>query len=139
MAGEVGHILDAGAQFGNVDVGNGAGVQVEFVSANPTGPLTVGSGRNMAIGDTLARILSVAGYDVETEYDVNDAGSQIRHLGESIYAKYAQQLGRDEPFPEDGYKGEYINDIARRLLRGMAINTCHCPSATPCEAQKKSA
>jgi arginyl-tRNA synthetase len=103
VAGEVARILDAGTHFGKVNVGNGARVQVEFVSANPTGPLTVGSGRNMAIGDTLARVLRAAGYRVETEYYVNDAGSQIRHLGESIYAKYAQQLGRDEPFPEDGY------------------------------------
>jgi arginyl-tRNA synthetase len=90
-------------------------VQVEHVSANPTGPLTIGSARNAALGDTLARILRAAGYDVATEYYVNDAGSQVRHLGESIYARYARQLGRDEPFPEEGYKGEYVGDIAREI------------------------
>ncbi len=115
LAKQVAHILDAGARFGDVNVGNGQRAQVEFVSANPTGPMTVASARNMAIGDTLARILRAANYRVETEYYVNDAGSQVRHLGESIFAKYAQQLGRDEPFPEDGYKGEYVNDIARAI------------------------
>lgn len=116
VAGQVAQILDAGPQFGNVGIGNGQKVQVEFVSANPTGPLTVGSARNMAIGDTLARILRAAGYHVETEYYLNDAGTQVRHLGESIYARYAQQLGRDEPFPENGYKGEYINDMASAII-----------------------
>lgn len=116
LANQVANILHAGAQFGNVNLGNGKRVQVEFISANPTGPLTIGSARNMAIGDTLARVLRASGYVVETEYYLNDAGSQVRHLGESIYAKYAQQLGRDEPFPQDGYKGEYINDMAREII-----------------------
>jgi arginyl-tRNA synthetase len=115
LTGQVTRILDAGGTFGNLNLGDGKRVQVEHVSANPTGPLTIGSARNMAIGDTLARVLTAAGYRVETEYYVNDAGSQVRHLGESIYAKYAQQLGRDEPFPEDGYKGAYIEDMARDI------------------------
>lgn len=115
VAEQVAGIQAAGANFGNVSVGTGTIVQVEFVSANPTGPLTVGSARNAVLGDTLARLLRAAGYTVETEYYVNDAGSQIRHFGESVYARYAQQLGRDEPFPEDGYKGEYIQDIAREI------------------------
>lgn len=113
---QVAEILDAGARFGDVNLGDGARVQVEHVSANPTGPLTIGSARNLAIGDTLARLLRAAGYAVETEYYMNDAGSQVRHLGESIYARYAQQLGRDEPFPEDGYKGAYIDDMARAII-----------------------
>lgn len=116
LASQVTHILDADKIFGDVNLGNGQRVQVEHISANPTGPLTVGSARNMAIGDTLARVLRAAGYQVETEYYVNDAGSQVRHLGESIYAKYAQQLGRDEPFPEKGYLGAYVDDIARDIL-----------------------
>ena len=116
VANQVARILDAGAQFGNVNVGDGKRVQVEFISANPTGPLTIGSARNMAIGDTLSRVLRAANYRVETEYYLNDAGSQVRHLGETIYAKYAQQLGRDEPFPENGYKGEYISDMAREII-----------------------
>jgi len=116
LAQQVNEINAAGAQFGNVPLGNGAYVQIEFVSANPTGPMTVASARNMAIGDTLARLLRAANYRVATEYYVNDAGSQVRHLGESIYARCAQQRGRDEPFPKDGYKGEYVNDIARAIL-----------------------
>lgn len=112
LAQQVARIRDAGAHFGDVNVGQGQRVQVEFISANPTGPMTVASARNMAIGDTLTRLLRAANYRVETEYYVNDAGSQVRHLGESIYAKYAQQFGRDEPVPENGYKGEYVNDIA---------------------------
>lgn len=116
LGNQVASILDAGAHFGDVNLGSGARVQVEFISANPTGPLTIGSARNMAIGDTLSRVLRAAGYRVETEYYLNDAGSQVRHLGESIYAKYAQQLGRDEPFPENGYKGEYIADMARDII-----------------------
>ncbi|MBI4674740.1 MAG: arginine--tRNA ligase [Chloroflexi bacterium] len=116
LAAQVAEINAAGARFGNVNIGNGQRVQVEHVSANPTGPLTVGSARNMAIGDTLARVLRAAGYTVATEYYVNDAGSQVRHLGASIYARYAQQLGRDEPFPEEGYRGAYVQDMAREIV-----------------------
>lgn len=137
LAGQVAHILELGAQFGNVKQGNGQRVQVEFVSANPTGPLTVGSARNMAIGDTLARVLSAADYRVETEYYVNDAGSQIRHLGESIYALYAQQLGRDEPFPEDGYKGEYVHDMARDIVTRDGDKYLHLEKAEAVRQLKK--
>ncbi len=108
-------ILEAGEAFGNRDIGRGQRVQVEFVSANPTGPVTVGSTRNAVIGDTLASILAAAGYKVEREYYVNDAGSQIRKFGESVYARYAQALGRDEPFPEDGYHGGYITEIGQQM------------------------
>ncbi len=112
LAEQVAQIEAAGQEFGNVDVGAGQRVQVEHVSANPTGPLHIGSGRNGAIGDTLARVMRAAGFSVETEYYINDAGSQIRHFGESIYARYAQAAGRDEPFPEDGYKGDYLVQLA---------------------------
>lgn len=124
---QVARILEAGKTFGNVNVGQNQRVQVEFVSANPTGPLTIGSARNMAIGDTLARILRAAGYRVETEYYVNDAGSQVRHLAASIYAKYAQILGHDEPFPEDGYKGEYVGDMARTLVEQVGDQYLQIP------------
>lgn len=134
---QVGHILERGAQFGNVNLGTGQRVQVEFVSANPTGPLTVGSARNMAIGDTLARVLSAAGYRVETEYYVNDAGSQIRHLGETIYALYAHQLGRDEPFPEDGYRGEYVKDMAREIIARDGDKYLHMERAEAVRQLKK--
>lgn len=137
LANQVGEILAAGEQFGNLPLGQGKRVQVEFVSANPTGPLTVGSARNMAIGDTLARILRAAGYKVETEYYLNDAGSQVRHLGESIYSKYAQQLGRDEPFPEKGYKGEYINDMARAIAERDGDKYLHMEKDDAVRALKK--
>lgn len=109
-------IESAGTAFGNLDIGAGKRVQVEHISANPTGPLHIGSGRNGAIGDTLARVMRAAGFSVSTEYYVNDAGSQIRHFGESVYARYAQAAGRDEPFPQDGYQGQYIVDLARAIL-----------------------
>ncbi len=116
LTDQVDRILAAGAAWGNIDIGAGKSVQVEHGSANPTGPLTVASGRNVVIGDTLANALSAAGYTVQREWYVNDAGNQIRHFGESVYARYAQALGVDEPFPEDGYQGDYINDIAKAVI-----------------------
>ena len=113
LAEQVGVALELGEVFGDVETGRGERVQVEYVSANPTGPLTVGSSRNSAIGDTLANLLAAAGYEVSREYYVNDAGSQVRKFGESVFARYAQTLGEDEPFPEGGYKGEYIADMGK--------------------------
>ena len=95
---------------------NSKKIQVEFVSANPTGPLHVGHGRGAAIGDSIARILRFAGNNVETEYYINDAGLQMELLGKSVYARYKQLLGYDDELPEDGYKGEYIIDIAKSLV-----------------------
>ncbi|MEA3375967.1 MAG: arginine--tRNA ligase [Chloroflexota bacterium] len=112
LAAQSGAILDSGDEWGNADLGRGERVQVEFVSANPTGPITVGSARNAVIGDVLASVLDAAGFYVEREYYVNDAGSQVRKFGESLYARYAQALGQDEPFPEDGYHGGYVVDMA---------------------------
>lgn len=117
----------AGPQFGNLSIGAGIRVQVEHVSANPTGPLHIGSGRNGAIGDTLARVMRKAGFLTETEFYVNDAGSQIRHFGESIYARYAQAAGRNEPFPEDGYKGEYVISVAREILDKDGVKYLEMP------------
>jgi len=110
-------ILNAGPEWANLDMGTGQRVQVEHGSANPTGPLHFGTARNFVVGDTLANILEAAGYEVQREYYVNDAGSQVRKFGESIYARYAQALGRDAPFPEDGYQGEYIADEAQAIIR----------------------
>jgi arginyl-tRNA synthetase len=117
LAAQVEAILDAGETFGNGETGRGQKVQVEFVSANPTGPLTIGSTRNAVIGDTLANVLAAAGYEIEREYYVNDAGSQVRTFGESVYARYAQALGRDEPFPEDGYQGDYVVEMGQQLAQ----------------------
>jgi arginyl-tRNA synthetase len=94
----------------------GRRVQVEFVSANPTGPLTIGHARNAAIGDALARLLTFAGHDVEREYYFNDAGGQMDRFGASVEARYLQLLGRDAEVPEDGYHGDYITDLARDIL-----------------------
>jgi arginyl-tRNA synthetase len=90
-------------------------VQVEYGSANPTGPLHVGSGRNVVLGDSLANVLQAAGYDVQREYYVNDAGSQMRLFNETLYARYAQALGREAEVPEGGYSGQYMVEWAKEI------------------------
>lgn len=115
LAGRVDAVRAAGMGFADVDLGRGRSLQVEFVSANPTGPLHVGGARNAAIGDTLARVLDACGYRVQREYYLNDAGSQMVKFGASVYARYCQGLGRDVPLPEDGYPGAYIADYAARI------------------------
>jgi arginyl-tRNA synthetase len=98
-------------------IGEGRKVQVEFLSANPTGPLTVGHGRNAVLGDTVARLYEATGFSVTREYYFNDGGRQMKLLGESVRARYLQELGRAAELPEDGYQGEYIAEIARDLKR----------------------
>lgn len=105
-------VLEQGSSFGRSSVGGGKKTQVEFVSANPTGPLSVGHGRQAAIGDTIANLLEWTGHDVTREYYYNNAGRQMRLLAESTYARYQQLFDPNYPFPEDGYQGEYIRDIA---------------------------
>ena len=95
---------------------NGKRVQVEFVSSNPTGPITIGHARNAAIGDALARLLECAGWSVEREYYFNDAGGQMDRFGASVEARFLQELGREAELPEDGYRGDYVADIAREIL-----------------------
>ena len=105
--------IDAeGAEYGLRNIGKGEKVLVEFVSANPTGPLHVGHGRGAALGDALANLLSAVGYDVSREFYINDAGRQIRLLALSVWTRYQQSLGNDVPFPEDGYHGGYIEELA---------------------------
>lgn len=116
LAEQVAAILSAGDAWGDISIGAGQRVQVEHGSANPTGPLTVAATRNVVIGDTIANALAAAGYAVHREWYVNDAGNQIRHFGASVYARYLQALGRDELFPEDGYPGSYISDIAQNII-----------------------
>ena len=103
-------------QYGRGKSGEGLIANVEFVSANPTGPLTVGHGRNAVLGDTVANILEWNGYDVTREYYFNDAGRQMRILGQSVEARYFEILGKDYFFPEDGYEGNYIKSIAQTVL-----------------------
>lgn len=108
-------IIREGKLFGRSDIGKRLKTQVEFVSANPTGPLTVGHGRGAVYGDTIARLLEWTGYDVTREYYFNNAGRQMRILGDSIRLRYLQLLGEKIEFPEDYYQGEYIKDIAQHL------------------------
>ncbi|MBU4195084.1 MAG: arginine--tRNA ligase [Actinobacteria bacterium] len=109
-------IEERGLEFGSSDAGGGQQVQVEFVSANPVGPLHVGHGRWAALGDALSSVMSHAGFLVEREFYVNDYGTQLRNFGRSISARYLELLGRGGEFPGGGYVGEYIKDIARRIV-----------------------
>lgn len=109
-------VLETGAQFGHQKIGNGQKVQVEFVSANPTGPLHVGHGRGAAVGDCLCRLLNATGWDVTREFYYNDAGAQIDNLTQSVWAR-AKGISPDDPsFPTDGYRGDYITDIANAFM-----------------------
>jgi len=111
----VASIIAGDKEYGKSAEGRGRRALVEFVSANPTGPLSVGHGRQAALGDAIARLLAAIGYTVEREYYYNDAGRQMRVLGESVRARYLEMAGREFVFPEDGYQGDYISDIARGL------------------------
>jgi arginyl-tRNA synthetase len=113
-------IATADEAFGKSDVAAGKKALVEFVSANPTGPLHIGHARNAVVGDSLARILEAVGYSVSREYYYNDAGLQMRKLGESLRARYLQLLGVEAALPEDGYQGDYMIDIAKKLLAERA-------------------
>ena len=105
--------------FGSSDTGQGLKVQVEFVSANPTGLLHMGNARGAAIGDSLANLLARAGYQVTREFYINDAGNQIENFGKSLEARYLQHLGQDVPFPEEGYHGEDIIDTVKRIIADL--------------------
>jgi len=115
LTAQVEMILGAGESFGNLEMKSGQKAQVEFVSANPTGPLTVGRGRGGVMGDTLANLLAAAGYQVEREYYFNNAGRQMEILGNSVRLRYLELLGREIEFPDDYYQGDYIRDIAAAL------------------------
>lgn len=110
------NILVKGDAYGHVNAGNGKTVQVEFVSANPTGPLHIGHGRGAAFGDSLANLLKCAGYNVKKEYYINDVGNQMETLGRSAWIRYKQVFDPSVPFIEDGYKGDYIKDIAKCII-----------------------
>jgi arginyl-tRNA synthetase len=103
-----------GSAYGQADLGKGQRVLVEYVSANPTGPMHVGHGRGAAVGDALARLLRAVGYDVVSEYYINDAGRQVKLLGASVNARYRELTGQVSELPPDGYHGTYVKDIAQR-------------------------
>jgi arginyl-tRNA synthetase len=115
LGGQVALINTIGGSYGDSDIGKGRAFQVEFVSANPTGPLVIVSARAAAVGAALVNVLRKAGYDVEAEYYINDAGTQVQKLGASLMARFEQRMGNDIPFPEDGYPGEYLVDIAGEI------------------------
>lgn len=115
LCDEMRELLTRGEGFLTEDVGKGKRVQIEFVSANPTGPMHLGHGRGAAVGAALSTLLREAGYRVENEFYINDAGRQVRLLGASVFARYQQVSGVEYPFPEDGYKGGYVEDLAREL------------------------
>jgi arginyl-tRNA synthetase len=117
LADQVDAIIGEGPTFGKVGLGQGQRLQVEFVSANPVGPIHVGNGRGLALGDTLARVLEAAGYEVQREYLVNDAGSQTQVFAETLYARYQQLFGREVDIPQGGYPGEYMIELAEGLKR----------------------
>ncbi|MCA1032143.1 arginine--tRNA ligase [Bacillus timonensis] len=118
-------ILKAGASYGETKIGQGQKVQVEFVSANPTGDLHLGHARGAAVGDSLCNILDKAGYEVSREYYINDAGNQINNLALSINARYMQALGMDISMPEDGYHGEDIIEIGKQLAQADGDKYVH--------------
>jgi arginyl-tRNA synthetase len=110
-------IQDQGAFYGASSIGNGKRVLLEFVSANPTGPLHVGHGRGAALGQAIASLLASAGFSVSREFYINDAGRQLQLLGRSVYARYREYWGKDSSFPEDGYHGEYIKSLAESVAQ----------------------
>ncbi len=108
-------VHDAGPSYGASNMGRGRKVQLEFVSANPTGPLHVGHGRGAAVGDAVASILTFSGFDVQREYYINDSGRQIQTLGRSVFLRYRELFGEKITFPEDCYQGAYIRDLAETI------------------------
>lgn len=116
-----------GPGYGLKNIGRGKRVLLEFVSANPTGPLHVGHGRGAAIGDALGNLLAAVGYDVTREFYINDAGRQVRLLAQSVYARYQQALGNNAPFPDDGYHGSYIEEIAQGFIKLHGKNYLNVP------------
>jgi len=113
---QVDAILDAGDAYADIDLGRGSRLQLEFVSVNPTGPLHVGHGRGAILGSTLANVLTSAGYKVETEYYINDVGSQIDAFARSLYIRYQQCLGVNAEMSADGYLGSYMVDLAKEVI-----------------------
>ena len=129
-------VVESGEDYGRNNTGEGKRILVEFVSANPTGPLHLGHGRGAAVGDTLCRILSSCGYHVVREFYINDAGKQIRMLGESVFARFKQKIDPGYPFPEEGYRGEYIADLADMIAKETDLGSLSEEEAVLCCSEK---
>jgi arginyl-tRNA synthetase len=126
---QVESILDSGNTFGNIDLGQGKQIQIEFVSLNPTGPLHVGHGRGAVLGSTLCNVMTASGYSVVKEYYFNDAGSQMDAFRHSLYARYQQALGRDVEMPTEGYLGNYMVDLAAEIIEEEGDRFLKMPEA----------
>jgi arginyl-tRNA synthetase len=122
-------VVDRGEAYGDTDMGGGLPVQIEYVSANPTGPMNVVSARAAAVGDSLVRILRAAGFKTSSEFYVNDAGSQVDRLGKSVQARYRELAGLAVEFPEDGYYGDYVRELAERFPLERAEEALADPEA----------
>ncbi|MDV2990115.1 MAG: arginine--tRNA ligase [Dehalogenimonas sp.] len=126
-------IINSGDTYGSIDIGRGKTVQVEYVSANPTGPIHVGHGRGAVLGSTLALALEAAGFDVQQEFYVNDAGNQVLSFKRSLYIRYLQQLGRDAEMPTEGYFGHYMIDLAAEIVAEHSDRFADIPEAEALE------
>jgi arginyl-tRNA synthetase len=131
-------VLVQSVDFGKTNSLEGQKILVEFVSANPTGPLTVGHGRNAVLGDTIARLLEWTGADVDREYYFNNAGRQMRVLGQSVRVRYLQELGEEMDFPDEGYQGEYIKDIAEEMVSDYGDKLLNTDDLTPFKEKAES-
>ncbi|NOR82292.1 MAG: arginine--tRNA ligase [Ardenticatenales bacterium] len=137
LQSQVEEILAQGETYADINLGEGKRVQVEFGSANPTGPLHVGFGRNVVLGDGIANVLAAAGYQVQREYYVNDAGTQMDLFAESLFARYAQALGDDTPLPEGGYQGEYVTRWGKAIAQRHADKLLGMPRRQALEQIKQ--
>jgi arginyl-tRNA synthetase len=126
---QVATILEQGDRYGNIELGQGAKIQIEFVSINPTGPLHAGHGRGAILGSTLSNVMTAAGYNVQKEYYFNDAGSQMDSFRNSLYARYQQGLGRDAEMPAEGYLGNYMVDLASEIIEKEGDKFLKMPEA----------
>src|SRR6266849_2322298 len=129
VVGVLPSIITAGEDYGKSDVGRKAKINVEFVSANPTGPLHVGHGRGAALGDGIAALLEWTGWSVTREFYVNDAGTQIDKMARSLWARVQEAVGRDGEIPEGGYHGEYLLELAREILEREGKGLADVPEA----------
>lgn len=129
VVGVLPSIITAGTDYGQSDVGSGKKINVEFVSANPTGPLHVGHGRGAALGDGIAALLEWTGWSVTREFYVNDAGTQIERMAQSLWARVQQCAGRSADIPEGGYHGEYLTELAQQILRKEGKGFADLPEA----------
>jgi arginyl-tRNA synthetase len=137
LAQQVAAVEAAAGHYGNLDLGHGQSYQVEFISANPTGPLHMGSARNAVLGDTYACLLEATGYEVQREYYVNDAGTQMRVFAETLYLRYRQALGQDAPLESQHYQGQYMADLGREIAEREGDRYQQMPAEEAIEALGK--